>query len=165
MDNQGELVDLPAALFQLTTLVFLGVAAWTGLIVVLASWRRTRTIAMALTPQLLRAAVFTTFSGTLVISPAQAAGDLDGLPYPDRSTTVDPIVEPAAVSPPEGHVVKTGESLWSIATGTLPPDATPARVARTSADWYDANRQTIGPDPDLILPGQHLAAPADETTR
>lgn len=165
MNNQGELVDLPAALFQLTTVLFLGVAAWAALIASLASWHRTRTIAMALTPRLLRAAVFTTVSGALVISPARAAGDLDGLPYPDRAQTTDPIVEPAAASPAAGHVVQSGESLWSIAAATLPRGATPARVAGTTADWYEANRTTVGPDPDLILPGQHLVAPADEAAR
>ena len=155
MNNQGELVDLPAALLQLTTLAFLGVAAWATLVALLASWRPTKRIAMALTPRLIRAAVFTTVSGTLVISPAHADSDLDGLPFPDRTATA----EPTPVSTDDDHVVHEGESLWTIAADTLPPEATAAHVASTSAAWYEANRSTIGPDPNLILPGQQLTAP------
>jgi len=161
MNNQGELVDLPAALLQLTTLAFLGVAAWAALVVLLASWRPTKRMAMALTPRLLRAAVFTTVSGTLAVGPAHADSDLDGLPFPDRRATA----EHTPVATGGHHVVKAGDSLWSIATEALPPDATPTHVATTSAAWYDANRATIGPDPDLILPGQRLTAPDAEAGR
>lgn len=166
MNNQGDVVDLPAALLQLTTLLLLAVASWATLVALLASWRSTKRIAVALTPHLVRAALFTTVSGTLVISPARAAGDLDGLPYPDRATTTAaPAVELAADTTTGRHVVRTGESLWSIAAETLPPDATAAQVTRTAAAWYEANRATIGADPDLILPGQELTAPDAEATR
>ena len=161
MNNQGELVDLPAALLQLTTLAFLGAAVWAALVALLASWRPTKRIAMALTPRLVRAAVFTTVSGTLAISPAHADSDLDGLPFPDRGATA----EPTPVSTGVHHVVQAGESLWTIAADALPPEATAAQVAGTSAAWYEANRSTIGADPDLILPGQQLAAPDAEGVR
>jgi nucleoid-associated protein YgaU len=161
MNNQGELVDLPAALLQLTTLAAFGVAMWAALVALLASWRPTKRMAVALTPRLIRAAVFTTVSGTLVIGPAHADSDLDGLPFPDRGTTAGP----TAVSTGGHHVVKAGESLWTIATDALPPAVTPAQVASTSAAWYDANRTVIGPDPNLILPGQQLTAPATEAAR
>jgi nucleoid-associated protein YgaU len=166
--------DLPTALFQLTSALLLAALAWATLVALLASWRPTKRIALALTPRLIRAAVFTTVSGTLVISPARAASDLDGLPFPDRSVTAGP-VGPAAPSTPaspatptassDHHVVQTGESLWSIAADTLPPRVTAAQVASASASWYDANRAAIGPDPDLIHPGQLLAAPDAEATR
>jgi len=161
MNNQGELVDLLAALLQLTTLTFLGVAAWAAIVALLASWHRTKPIAMALTPRLIRAAIFTTVSGTLVIGPAHAGSDLDGLPFPDRGTTT----EPTTASTGDRHVVRAGESLWSIATDALAPGATAAQVASTSASWYDANRAAIGPDPDLIRPGQPLMAPGPEASR
>lgn len=160
MRNQGELVDLPTALLHLTTGAFLGVTAWAAVVALLASWRPTKRLAMALTPRLIRAAVFTTVSGTLVISPAHADRTLDGLPFPDRAAT-----EPTPVSTGSHHVVKTGQSLWTIATDALPPEATAAHVARTSAAWYDTNRAVIGPDPDLILPGQQLTAPDIEVAR
>lgn len=160
MNNQGELVDLPAALLQLTTLMFLGVAAWAALVALLASWRPTRRIAKALTPRLIRAALFTTVSGTLAISPAHAGSNLDGLPFPDRGVTAEPTASTA-----DRHVVQAGESLWSIADDALPPEATAAQVASASTAWYEANRSTIGLEPDLILPGQELTAPDTEGAR
>lgn len=165
----AHFADLPIALFHLTALL-LGVAlAWAALVALLATWRPTKRIAMALTPRLLRAAVFTTVSGTLAISPAHAASDLDGLPYPDRGVTAAPTA-PSAPSTPSTpvpanlghHVVQAGESLWTIAAGTRQSDADPAQVATASTAWYEANRATIGPDPDLILPGQTLVAPEGE---
>ncbi|GAA1852273.1 hypothetical protein [Myceligenerans crystallogenes] len=64
-------------------------------------------------------------------------------------------------------VVAEGDSLWSIAAaqlaarakgpGTGPPR--PARVARETAAWYAANRDVIGPDPDLVRPGTVLHPP------
>ena len=56
-------------------------------------------------------------------------------------------------------VVHRGDSLWSIARRHLGPDATDAEVATAWPHWYAANRAVIGPDPDLLLPGQVLHAP------
>ena len=147
--------DLPTALSQLTAAMLAVVGAWATLVGLLASWRPTARMARALTPRVLRAALFTTVTGTLAISPAHADSDLDGLPFPDRGTTVQPV---AATSSGD-HVVQAGESLWTIAASGLPPDTGTADVANASAAWYDANRTTIGPDPDVIHPGQQLVAP------
>jgi nucleoid-associated protein YgaU len=57
------------------------------------------------------------------------------------------------------HVVRRGESLWSIAREHLGPHARDAQVARAWPRWYAANRGVIGPDPSLIVPGQHLQVP------
>ncbi|WP_277209828.1 LysM peptidoglycan-binding domain-containing protein [Isoptericola croceus] len=56
-------------------------------------------------------------------------------------------------------VVKRGDTLWDIAARELPGDATPADVLRAVTSWHDTNRDVIGDDPDLILPGQVLRAP------
>lgn len=58
------------------------------------------------------------------------------------------------------HVVMRGDTLWAIAQQHLPPDADAETVAQTCRAWHDHNRDVIGPDPDLILPGQVLTAPA-----
>src|SRR5687768_14270717 len=147
--------DLPTALSQLTAATLVVVGAWAALVGLLASWRPTARVARALTPRVLRTALFTTVSGTLAISPAHADSDLDGLPFPDRGTTVQPV----SAGTSGEHVVQAGESLWTIAASALPPDAGTANVAGASAAWYDANRRTIGPDPDVIHPGQQLVAP------
>lgn len=51
------------------------------------------------------------------------------------------------------HVVEDGESLWSIAAEIA--DA-PEEVPQLVEDMYTANRDTIGPDPSLIIAGQRL---------
>ena len=61
------------------------------------------------------------------------------------------------------HVVLRGECLWSIAeadlrarSGLEPGDG---EVAAAVARWWAANTDVIGPDPDLLLPGQVLRPP------
>lgn len=56
-------------------------------------------------------------------------------------------------------VVHRGDSLWSIAARHLGPDASAAETARAWPLWFEANRDLIGDDPDLILPGQVLRVP------
>lgn len=57
-------------------------------------------------------------------------------------------------------VVHRGDSLWSIAARELGPDAGPAAIDARWRRWYAANRSTIGPDPNLIMPGARLVPPA-----
>ena len=61
------------------------------------------------------------------------------------------------------HVVLRGECLWDIAaddlarrTGGTPTDG---EVATAVDAWWQANAAVIGPDPDLLLPGQVLRPP------
>ncbi len=56
------------------------------------------------------------------------------------------------------HTVVPGDTLWAIAElqyGTSDPMRTAALVVRI----HEANRATIGPDPDLIKPGAVLVLP------
>ncbi|WP_329484730.1 LysM peptidoglycan-binding domain-containing protein [Kribbella sp. NBC_01484] len=59
--------------------------------------------------------------------------------------------------------VRAGDSLWSIAARELGPNASAEAIAARWPEWYAANRQVIGSDPDLILPGQVLRIPAAAT--
>ncbi len=58
-----------------------------------------------------------------------------------------------------GVVVRRGDSLWAIAARHLGEGATDAEVAAQWPRWYEANRDVVGPDPDLIRPGQVLRPP------
>ncbi len=62
------------------------------------------------------------------------------------------------------HVVAPGDYLWAIADARLrragDPSPTDGAVATAVAAWWQTNRAVIGPDPDLIHPGQVLQAPA-----
>jgi nucleoid-associated protein YgaU len=61
------------------------------------------------------------------------------------------------------HVVVRGDCLWHIAAADLRDrhgvDPSAADVAAAVHAWWTANEAVIGPDPDLLLPGQVLRAP------
>jgi nucleoid-associated protein YgaU len=56
-------------------------------------------------------------------------------------------------------VVHRGDTLWDIARRHLGPGASDAEVAAAWPRWYATNQHVIGPDPDVLLPGQVLRAP------
>ena len=70
---------------------------------------------------------------------------------------------PAGPDVTGAHVVVRGDCLWHIAAGRLldqlgrPPDD--GEIAATVQAWWSANADVIGPDPDLLLPGQVLLPP------
>jgi len=66
---------------------------------------------------------------------------------------------PAAEGPRE-TVVRRGDTLCDIVRAHLGPDATDAEVAAEWPRWHATNRAVIGADPDVLLPGQVLHAPA-----
>ncbi|MET7279422.1 hypothetical protein ABZS29_14400 [Kribbella sp. NPDC005582] len=55
--------------------------------------------------------------------------------------------------------VAPGDSLWELAKRELGAEATDEQIAARWPEWYAANRQVIGTDPNLILPGQVLRVP------
>jgi len=94
-------------------------------------------------------------AGTLA-TPAHASADrprpdlLAGLPLPERA-------EGRAHPPrPDAVTVRTGDTLWAIAEHDLGGDATDREITARWHDLYITNRAVVGPDPDLILPGQVL---------
>ena len=132
-------------------------------------------------PRRLRRLVLAACGAGLVgglVAPAYAAPPsppLEGLPLPDRATgrpvaVVDEDAAPgrAVVARPPGERtartvrVVPGDTLWGLATADLPADATPAAVDERWRTIHAANREVIGADPDLILPGQQLRLPPDE---
>lgn len=55
--------------------------------------------------------------------------------------------------------VQPGDNLWSLAAEHLGPYATDVEIALEWPRWYEANKETIGPDAGLLLPGQVLRIP------
>jgi nucleoid-associated protein YgaU len=92
------------------------------------------------------------------------AGRRGQVGVPDRPTAGAPTryteLRPAV---PVRVVVRKGDSLWSIAARELGRGATDDAIAARWPDWYATNRQVIGNDPDLILPGQVLRIPPAPT--
>jgi hypothetical protein len=64
----------------------------------------------------------------------------------------------------ERVVVRPGDTLWTISTEALGADATPQQIASEAERIYALNRDQIGPDPNLLLPGQELSVPAAAET-
>ena len=83
-------------------------------------------------------------AATAVAAPA----DLD---WPTPPTSRPPVL------------VAPGDTLWGparqdlVATGTTAP--TNAQIAREWPRWWSANRDVVGADPDLVLPGTWLSPP------
>ena len=77
------------------------------------------------------------------IQAADDSGASRGTSVPDRGAGV--------------HVVRPGESLWTIAEGLLGPDASATSIAAEVARLWELNRELIpSGDPDLIAVGQEL---------
>ncbi len=84
---------------------------------------------------------------------------LEGLPLPDRAEgrsvtelVAQTIARTTTAEQSARYVVRPGDSLWSIAHAHL---GDPTRWPRI----YALNRDEVGPDPDLIQPGQQLRLP------
>jgi len=79
-----------------------------------------------------------------------------------------PVAPPHEVLPAaEDRVVLRGDCLWDIAAEWLaaqrsatPGGVSDAEVLAAVRAWWQANAEVIGPDPDLLLPGQVLTPPA-----
>jgi hypothetical protein len=83
---------------------------------------------------------------------------------PSSVPTFTPASPPASgqaltPAPAARHTVVPGDTLWGVAAAAAPPGASPAAITKLWQQWYAANRTTIGADPNLLLPGQALAAP------
>jgi nucleoid-associated protein YgaU len=119
----------------------------------------------------------TVVAGTVLAGPALAAVPVTAPAAADLGAPEWPTAVPAAPTataapaapdwpasnPGQEHVVVRGDCLWRIAEAALPSGAgrpTDAEVAGAVRAWWSANAAVIGPDPDLVLPGQVLHAPA-----
>ncbi|MFP5369944.1 MAG: hypothetical protein ACLGI3_04255 [Actinomycetes bacterium] len=86
--------------------------------------------------------------------PDWPTGSSPGKPAPDW---------PPAAAPAGTRVVVPGDCLWHVAGERLLAvhgrSATDGEIAAATAAWWRANADVIGPDPDLLLPGQVLRPP------
>jgi nucleoid-associated protein YgaU len=87
------------------------------------------------------------------------ADRLSGLPLPDRAVAPARHHRPTHDEEIRTVVVRTGDSLWSIAQRDIGPAASDRAVVARWHAVYVANRNRIGPDPDRIEPGQRLRLP------
>lgn len=102
--------------------------------------------------------------------PLTAATPAPDLDRPD-TPVVTPVVTPVAGPAPAARqhvVVQPGDSLWGLAEERLEEqtggDVTDAQVAQAWPSWWQANREVVGDDPDLLQPGQRLVPPGERPT-
>jgi LysM repeat protein len=78
----------------------------------------------------------------------------------EPSIQPEPEVDAASsTAPAPSYTVAPGDTLWAIAEHHLPAGSSAVDVAAAWPAWYAENHDVIGPDPDLIHPGQVLVAP------
>lgn len=150
--------------------------------------RAARHVAATVTPALVRrlieavlgASIAVGTTGQLAYATAGAPARTHELPRLDRPDRPDhsAVHQPPAPDPDRpdradddrdgGHAtrartvqVRPGDTLWAIASAHLRGAPDNAAIAASWPRWYAANRRVIGPDPDLILPGQHLRPPEE----
>lgn len=102
--------------------------------------------------------------GTAAADDRPAPTVLEGLPLPDRAVgpahraSRTPLAP--APSPSRTVVVRPGDCLWQLAAAHLPDGASATEVTERWQAIHRLNRAVIGPDPDLIHPGQRLVLPS-----
>lgn len=165
------------ALTDLAEVALFGVSAWLSVataLTVLGSLSGpdsplTR-LATRVTPRLWRRLLTATLGGAIVLAPAATtaqasggAGDrphIAGLRLPDRpSGDVPRTVGSPRTTGSDVVRVRPGDTLWDLAASRLPAGTTDTAVAAACHRWYAANKDVIGPDPDLLLPGMRLRIP------
>lgn len=159
----GPGADLEAALLRVGSAVLVGCAGWAWLAttVVVLDAARGRTGAVRGVPRAWRRAVLlacgTALAAGVAAAPATADPGLGGLPLPDRA---DGAASAHVVAGAADVRVRPGDSLWALAADRLGPDASATEVDHAWRRLYRLNRSVVGPDPDLIHPGQQLRLPS-----
>ena len=90
---------------------------------------------------------FTAASATSSVEDAQSVN------RNDANATASRLIPESAAH----WVVAPGDSLWSIAKERLHPGAAPEQIMNEVERIFEFNRDRIGDDPNLILPGQELS--------
>ncbi len=96
-------------------------------------------------------------SGSPGPPPRSPAAALTGLPLPDRTTGA--AARPASWQDRSALVVRSGDSLWSLAERRLPDGSSDRAVTHGWHRLYAVNADRVGPDPDLLHPGTRLVVP------
>jgi nucleoid-associated protein YgaU len=163
-----ETVD--GALVEASLLALLGCVAWAWLGAVSAvheAWRGQASRSPVRLPdgmrRLLLVACGVAVAGALA-QPASAVPDLgrdplDGLPLPERA--MGPAQTSTHLMPPLAVTVEAGDCLWSLASRELGLGASAVDIEARWRWIYRLNKAVIGPDPQLIHPGQILRLPSE----
>jgi hypothetical protein len=98
-----------------------------------------------------------------ITPPPSGTAPRTSAPRPPSAPPLSTTQPPRHAAPTAGAdvTVRPGDSLWLIAAHRLgPKNVSDDRIAAEWPRWYSANHGAIGNNPDLLMPGQHLSAPA-----
>jgi nucleoid-associated protein YgaU len=118
--------------------------------VALLAWLALRLLLRRSALPLLAAAALLPVSALAATTPGPATS----WPSLDRA----PVVTHHAPAP-RRYVVRPGDTLWGIAARHLSGRPSAHDIARAWPAWWTTNRAVVGDDPNVIHPGQRLAAP------
>jgi resuscitation-promoting factor RpfA len=112
----------------------------------------------------------TTLDGPAANSEVLSLPDVGRPGWNEAAKTTEVNAEPAPTGSTRREVatvvVEAGDCLWTIAAealaATIGSEPSNAAVAAEWPRWYAVNRAGIGADPDLLLPGMLLRAPAPQ---
>ena len=132
---------------------------------------RLRATSWVACPPALRRALLAGLGAALVTAPTQASagtspsGLTPGASQGTERPSPPPLPVPARPLGGATHgrthlvVVRPGDVLWRLAEDRLPGSAPAQAVAALVERLHHRNRALIGPDPDLIRPGERLVLP------
>lgn len=120
------------------------------------------------TPTATAAPATPTAPGRVVVDPGWRAPAPPPAPPATVPVPADPLLLDGRRAVPDERTlvtVRRGDTLWDLAARHLGPQATDAEIAAEWPRWYATNRDVVGDDPDLLLPGRQLRAPGDAGNR
>jgi hypothetical protein len=146
------------ALTRAASLALATCAAWLWLVTSVTAYdaaRGARVRTLPGCPRALRRVLMTACGVALAagMAPAHADAGQSGLPP-------TPVASTAGASPTAPAVdVRQGDCLWHLAEASAAPGSSDAEIDHRWRAIWRANREVIGADPNLIVPGQHLTMP------
>lgn len=166
MNMASSTSDFSGLLTALASWLLAACAGWSALLcaaalIEVATSGRLRAMSWVGCPPVLRCALLAGLGVVLAASPgpvvASASTRVPGtpagaLPVPARPLGPSP-------APTTRLLVRPGDTLWHLAARGVPPGAPAAVVCRAVDLLHRRNREVIGPDPDLLIPGQRLVVP------
>lgn len=102
-------------------------------------------------------------SGTASPRPEWAGPSSTNSPPPSVAAPTPVSPAPQTISASSSgriHTLRSGESLWSVATAALGPSASPAQIAAYVSELWDLNADRIASgNPSIVRAGQQLVLP------
>lgn len=156
----SELITVPAHW------LLVACAAWGALLcaaalVEVATSGRLRATSWVGCPPVLRRVLLAGLGAMLAVAPGPATAFASPREPSTPASTLPPPARTLGPTPPSTDRlrVRPGDTLWHLAVVRLSRGASAAEVCQAVERLHRRNSEVIGPDPDLLLPGQLLVVP------